>query len=370
MSSQIEPPTFLVELNYNDLTSSETNENIQEIERSYEYQPNSMSPQQPYMNGYPAQYQQRYEDEMKYYQAAYPNINENMQYRQEMLYAQQIAKQQQQEYMPPMMQQQYMQYENPPMQSNSPKSKQLSQSIEGATTPDHFLSELNPEWREVQHSKKEKWLKDFMKKFIAFQVVEANKATPVEKAFWDWWFSLFPCNTSSSTRFKQYSDVWISFLCFKKPFWRQFAKWHATFNFHLLEYAKNDYAKEKLKVCNNFLISLIEHTRNKSFKRSETLYVSFLTSMAHFSTNRETMIDDISIEIESCDPNINTSSSEYKALELPEMFPNIEYLISHHKKLFLLDYYKLLDIESIDDHPELKEIEEVKEEEPVVIQMI
>jgi hypothetical protein len=115
-------------------------------------------------------------------------------------------------------------------------------------SPETFTDNILPEWRDIQVTKREKFLKEFMMKFLAYQVVEAHHSSQIDKAFWNWCFGLFPCSSTSTCRFKQFSDIWISFLCFKPKFWVQFNKWYQNCNHTVIEEAKNDYLREKLKV--------------------------------------------------------------------------------------------------------------------------
>lgn len=108
---------------------------------------------------------------------------------------------------------------------------------------------------------------------------------------------------------------------------------------------------------------MIKHTKGKCFHREETLYVSFLTGMGNFTTTRDAVIDDISIEIENYEEKSNSQKGDYSHISLPESFPNIEYLLEHHKRLFGNDYYRFLGIESIESHPVLKEIKTEEEKE-------
>jgi hypothetical protein len=126
--------------------------------------------------------------------------------------------------------------------------KEIVSSQDSDLTPESFTDVILPEWRDVQVTKREKFLKEFMMKFLAYQVVEAHHSSEIDKAFWNWCFGLFPCSSTSSSRFKQYSDIWISFLCFKKKFWKQFNKWYLNCNHTVIEEAKNDYLREKLKI--------------------------------------------------------------------------------------------------------------------------
>ena len=126
--------------------------------------------------------------------------------------------------------------------------KEIVNSQDSDLTPESFTDVILPEWRDVQVTKREKFLKEFMMKFLAYQVVEAHHSSEIDKAFWNWCFGLFPCSSTSSSRFKQYSDIWISFLCFKTKFWKQFNKWYQNCNHTVIEEAKNDYLKEKLKI--------------------------------------------------------------------------------------------------------------------------
>lgn len=207
LASQIEPPTFIIQFNDPDQTCSDTNEFIQEIERNAEpIQHHQPMNRQPYGYAYPSYYPSRYEDEMKYYQHNYPMMHEGMGMRHD---AQMDAMMKDPEYMHHMMSQNnYMAYENMQM-PRAPQVAKPNQSLDNQTTPESFLDGISPEWKEIQLSKREKLLKDFMIKFLAFQVVEASKASQVDQAFWDWCFSLFPCNSNSSSRFKHYSDIWI-----------------------------------------------------------------------------------------------------------------------------------------------------------------
>ena len=125
----------------------------------------------------------------------------------------------------------------------------------------------------------------------------------------------------------------------------------------MLEEAKNDYMREKLKTCNSFFNDLIDKTKGKSFKRTENLYVTFLTSMAKYSVNKEMMIDDVSLEIEQFDehhPDAKKISKNLVSKE-QELF-NLNYFADNHKKLFLQDYYKFFGIESAEDHPKLEPV--------------
>jgi hypothetical protein len=108
---------------------------------------------------------------------------------------------------------------------------------------------------------------------------------------------------------------------------------------------------------------LIKLTKGKHFQREETLYISFLTGMGNFTTMRDAVIDDISIEIENYEERSHPQKEDYSRILLPESFPNLEYLLENHKRLFAIDYYKFLGIESIDSHPVLKEIELEEEKE-------
>lgn len=63
---------------------------------------------------------------------------------------------------------------------------------------------------------------------------------------------------------------------------------------------------------------MIQKTKGKSFERTETLYVSFLASMAKYSCTREQMIDDISAEIEKYDPQNDLNGNELMRLKLPK----------------------------------------------------
>lgn len=85
--------------------------------------------------------------------------------------------------------------------------------------------------------------------------------------------------------------------------------------------------------------------------------------MAKFSSKGETMIDDIAVEIEKYDESKDPQGNELKRLKLPKNFENLDYFVENHKKLFNVDYYKFLEISSIDEHPELKPIEESEKEE-------
>lgn len=77
------------------------------------------------------------------------------------------------------------------------------------------------------------------------------------------------------------------------------------------------------------------------------------------------MIDDIAMEIEKYDESKDPQGNEMKRLKLPKIFENLEYFLENHKKLFNYDYYKFLEIESIEEHPQVKPIEEeAKEEQP------
>ena len=155
-------------------------------------------------------------------------------------------------------------------------------------------------------------------KFLAFQVIEVEKMSQADKGFWDWWFSLFPWNSNSTTKFKQYSDLWIWFLCFKSRFWKQFALWYKAFNQKVIDFAKNEYMKERILKWNQFIKALIDKTKGLSFQRTETLYVSFLANMAKFSSIREMMIDDVAVEIEKYDPDKDPQGNELKKLKLPK----------------------------------------------------
>lgn len=155
-------------------------------------------------------------------------------------------------------------------------------------------------------------------KFLAFQVIEVEKMSQADKGFWDWWFSLFPWNSLSSVKFKQYSELWICFLCFKSRFWKQFALWFKAYGDKVIDYAKNEYMRERTVKWNKFLKLLIDKTKGLSFQRTETLYVAFLASMSKFSSIRETMIDDVAVEIEKYDPNNDPQGNELKKLKLPK----------------------------------------------------
>lgn len=185
LASQIEPPTFLVEFNDIDTTQSETNEYIQQIERNVEYpQSQAQNFRQGYMYAYAPSYPQRYEEDMRYYQhPGYQVPHPASQYRQESQY-EQVNKEA--EYMNNMMSQgNYMGYDTGMMPRSSPQSKQ-NLGLDNYGTPEAFLKDINPEWSEMQSSKKEKLLKEFLTKFLAFQVVEVSNESQAEKGFWDW----------------------------------------------------------------------------------------------------------------------------------------------------------------------------------------
>lgn len=84
--------------------------------------------------------------------------------------------------------------------------------------------------------------------------------------------------------------------------------------------------------------------------------------MAKFSTNREMMIDDIAVEIEKYDPTNDPQGNELRRLKLPKSFENLDYFLDNHKKLFNIEYYKFLEITTLDEHPTMKQTEESKEE--------
>lgn len=156
---------------------------------------------------------------------------------------------------------------------------------------------------------------------------------------------------------------------FKPIFRRKFSLWHHKYSQMVLDCSKNEYIRQNIEKCNDFLQKLIQKTKDKSFERTENLYVSFLASMSKYSVNRENIIDDVSVEIEKYDPEKDPNGTEFKRLKLPKEFKNIDYLYENHYKLFIQDYYKFLNITSTDDHPELpsieileKHVEEVKEE--------
>ena len=49
---------------------------------------------------------------------------------------------------------------------------QTPQEIE--LTPEGFIDSISEDWMKIEVSKREKLLKDFMNKFLAYQVIEAN----------------------------------------------------------------------------------------------------------------------------------------------------------------------------------------------------
>jgi hypothetical protein len=183
LDSQIEPPTFIIEFNDNERTMSDTNENIYQIEKNVEFPPAGMLPgKQPVLYGYTQQFPQGYGDEVKYYNQGYPMMNEQMQYPpQNMNYAQ-LKKHG--EYVHTMMPRQEFEIMKPTeFDEYHPLSKMQSEKL---NSPEDFISSFSPYWMDDQQSKREKHLKEFMKKFMAFQVVEADKGSQVDKAFWDW----------------------------------------------------------------------------------------------------------------------------------------------------------------------------------------
>lgn len=94
--------------------------------------------------------------------------------------------------------------------------------------------------------------------------------------------------------------------------------------------------------------------------RSENLYVSFLTSMAKYLHPKEMMIDDIAIEIENFDPNKHDEKTILDSPNFPIEFTNLVYFVDNHKKLFLVDYYKFFNIDSVENHPQYVEEDLVK----------
>ena len=316
--SQIEPPVFLININ-DPIEVKERNQNVQEVEassnrdyyrergnpyngHSYVYSDSRMPTMRQEMN-----YETlNRESERLHYHNKYfemnntsSNMYQQQNYPQRGRYEEEVYEQR--------------------VQERYKEKREASTPQEPEQTPEAFIDQISFEWRDVQVTKREKFLKEFMMKFLAYQVVEANNSrNPVDRAFWDWCFSLFPLNSSSSTRFKQYSDIWIAFLLFKRKFWLQFSKWYYNCHKHVLEEAKNDYLREKLKPCEKFLECLLQNTKGRSFQRTETLYVSFLTSMVKYGTNKEVMIDDIAIDIEKFDENDPDIATKQSKLKIPE----------------------------------------------------
>lgn len=79
-------------------------------------------------------------------------------------------------------------YKHDPMNSYDgmlQKNTRTQQLSFDSYTPEKFIKEISEQWNTVLKNS-EKHLKEFMVKFFAYQVVEANKASTAEKAFWDW----------------------------------------------------------------------------------------------------------------------------------------------------------------------------------------
>lgn len=183
LNSQIEPPIFIIEFNDNERTMSDTNENIYEIEKNVEYPPAGMVPgKQPVLYGYPPQYPHGYADETKYYNQGYPVMNEQMQYPHQQMHYPPYKKHG--EYAPQMMHRQEFDMMKPQeFDENHPLNKGQS---EKPSSPEEFISSFCPSWMDDQQNKREKFFKEIMRKFLAFQAVEAERGSPIEKAFWDW----------------------------------------------------------------------------------------------------------------------------------------------------------------------------------------
>jgi len=125
-----------------DLNKTILNENIQEIERSTEYS-NSGVPldRMGYMNPYAGQFKPRYEDELKYYplrpEGHYDSLNKEAEYLNNMI-----------------SQRNYMEYEPEYMaRMRQPTPSKQVQALDGQTTPDKFIEDMNAEWNDIPFTK-------------------------------------------------------------------------------------------------------------------------------------------------------------------------------------------------------------------------
>lgn len=188
IACQIEPPTFIIELNPRDQNSPKYNDLIHEIETSSTTFNFNDNKNKYYKNMYSKSY-----EEAKYYQPDYPMVDDNIPNYHNMPYdmgkdTEFLGRMGDPNLMQPA-QSQFSLFEAS-MQKIQPPRHHMFDNI---TNPEEFINQIvgmsqlkSDKWTSLNEKTKEKQLKEFMMRFLAFQAIEVMKYSDAEKAFWDW----------------------------------------------------------------------------------------------------------------------------------------------------------------------------------------